>query len=237
MDTLHRSETLKQQTNRLHIRLFPVVPVVAMILVVMAGMMLTGCESEGDRKLAEVRDKMQEQQIAEIDKQAAENAAKMGTGKDKPTESDDSGLGIPVYPGAESILGNERIKAPSDDEFKTALMQTSDSFEKVVAFYKEKLPIGVKQRPSERDGSPSMTFTQELGSGGLKVVQIRQVGEKTVLELMNLGTPNNSDKKLTDPTEKDSKVPNLPKADAKGKPDIEIPDPVVEPAPKGAGKR
>jgi hypothetical protein len=101
---------------------------------------------------------------------------------------DTASLGIPVYPGATpSDAGSMAIADTAKGEnSQVAMLETTDPFDKVYAFYKEQMPSGSEKMKVET-GSSSMAEFQvgDTGAAEVKNVMISSSNGKVAIELLH----------------------------------------------------
>jgi hypothetical protein len=88
----------------------------------------------------------------------------------------DEKTGLPLYPGATS-----QASAASNGEAGTVL-STDDSFDKVYAWYKSKMPAGSEKAKLSAGGMSTATFQIDQ-KGGKGTVAITSTGTKTTITL------------------------------------------------------
>ncbi|HZO87985.1 MAG TPA: hypothetical protein VFB38_06555 [Chthonomonadaceae bacterium] len=107
-----------------------------------------------------------------------------------PGEAD---FGVPFYPGAKPHTGLDGVPRASRESDGTLLLllETPDPVEKVVAFYRSRLP---KASFSEaiQEGKRVQTVTKELSDHGLQSIEISASGDKTQILLMRIPALNSS---------------------------------------------
>lgn len=134
--------------------------------------------------------------------------------KNMPTEAE---IGIPFYPGAKPVQGPKGSLATTKSYgLGMTILETPDSIEKVIAFYKERYPpapqIGGKsdgKNAEEKMSAKSADWSEETQAGqrvihcsisdpqagnALRSVQISAAGDKTHIELLSI----QGDKTLAD---------------------------------------
>jgi hypothetical protein len=122
----------------------------------------------------------QDQGSKSITFQSNEGTSKIGVGAVDPAS-----LGLPLYPGA---LPNPNGSLSSSTKAGTSsllTMETADSFDKVYAFYKDKMPAGSEKSHVSAGGNQMASF--QVGASGDKVqktVNITTSGDKTDIMLM-----------------------------------------------------
>jgi hypothetical protein len=107
-------------------------------------------------------------------------------------------LGIPFYPGALPFgePGNAPDSSMAGKGINAVLLQTSDSMDKVVAFYQEKLtgpgetgkPAPPSRRDGDLDGKPTVTLSR-INGRTIHAAAIRQSNHLTMIELMSMEAP------------------------------------------------
>jgi hypothetical protein len=102
----------------------------------------------------------------------------------------EASLGLPIYPGATRVKDSDSATVSIDiaDEAKlrvvAAKFETSDSYEKVQAFYHERLGDQVtKYREKDAEGKTVFEIKHEKQQ---KVVALKSKGDWTVIELVHV---------------------------------------------------
>ena len=114
---------------------------------------------------------------------------------DKPVPVPSEGeLGLPIYPGAKTYTdaGGMAVKPLTEGNMATAMLETTDSLDKVVDFYKDR----IKQSDARGNTTPTVPREEKendkrkvvvMGNdaqGNVQMVQLREETAKTVIELM-----------------------------------------------------
>jgi hypothetical protein len=76
-------------------------------------------------------------------------------------------LGVPLYPGAQADEGGSFATRNGNRVFEVAAFQTVDSFERVQAFYRRRLPTGSQTISAATADGLAATF--DFGSRGERV--------------------------------------------------------------------
>ncbi|HZZ00533.1 MAG TPA: hypothetical protein VFE36_13265 [Candidatus Baltobacteraceae bacterium] len=76
---------------------------------------------------------------------------------------DTSRLGVPVYPGAQADAHGGMSSTTDEGTSVLASFKTGDSFDKVEAFYKQRLPAGSERTKVATSGNSIATF--QVGAG------------------------------------------------------------------------
>lgn len=98
---------------------------------------------------------------------------------------DEGELGVPIYPGAEKVEGESDTITTEGEEGTSVIsgttLETSDSFDEVVAWYKEKMPSAMFTELDE-DGGKSASFmvTEE---DAIRTVTITEDNGKTMISV------------------------------------------------------
>lgn len=83
-------------------------------------------------------------------------------------------LGVPIYPGArqldEGSFYRQVKRKDSLDSWQTAVLETADPPQKVIAFYKEKLMGKCRILQTSSRGVPSAVFNADLGARKTNIV-------------------------------------------------------------------
>ena len=98
---------------------------------------------------------------------------------------DPNTLGLPVYPGAIASEGGSLAATTKEGTAKVVTLQTKDSFDKVYAFYKAKMPAGTETSHMTAGGTSMAAFT--MGSSTdkeHKSVSITATGDKVSITLV-----------------------------------------------------
>lgn len=112
--------------------------------------------------------------------QSKDTTAKLGIGAVDPAS-----LGLPLYPGAQPNANGSLASQTKEGSSQLLTMQTTDSFDKVYAFYKDKMPAGSEKNHMSAAGNQMATF--QIGASTDKVqktVNITTSGDKTDIILM-----------------------------------------------------
>ncbi len=100
-----------------------------------------------------------------------------------PTESE---LGVPIYPDAKPYNDSTGVVSPMATEgMKMAILETKDSLDKVVAFYKGEMPQATLTKDVE-EGQPLVRLSEPAGKGGLKAVSVTTKEGKTQIIVTNV---------------------------------------------------
>jgi hypothetical protein len=122
----------------------------------------------------------QDQGSKSVTFQSKEGTAKLGVGAVDPAS-----LGLPIYPGAQPNANGSLSTQTSAGSAQLLTMQTADSFDKVYAFYKDKMPAGSEKTHVSAAGNSMASF--QIGASGdkvLKTVNITSSSDKTDIVLM-----------------------------------------------------
>ena len=122
----------------------------------------------------------QDQGSKSVTFQSKEGTAKLGVGAVDPAS-----LGLPIYPGAQPNGNGSLSSETSEGKSQMLTMETADSFDKVYAFYKDKLPAGSEKTHVSMAGNQMASF--QVGANTDKVqksVTITAAGGKTSILLM-----------------------------------------------------
>lgn len=117
-------------------------------------------------------------------------------------------LGIQFYPNAEPYkdefgVGAAQIQA---EGIVTAILETTDSSDKVVAYYKKAMPQAEQSREME-DNKPVTRFSEPYGGNGIHMVEVSEVNGKTRITLQNLKPTKSADALLQPPAEVNTSAP------------------------------
>jgi len=122
----------------------------------------------------------QDQGSKSVTFQSKEGTAKLGVGAVDPQS-----LGLPIYPGAQPNGNGSLSSETSQGKSQMLTMETADPFDKVYAFYKDKMPAGSEKSHVAMAGNQMAGF--QIGSNTDKVqksVTITASGGKTSILLM-----------------------------------------------------
>lgn len=102
----------------------------------------------------------------------------------------EASLGLPIYPGATQIKNDDTATVNLDIAHETMVrvlagkFETPDSFDKVVAFYHDRLGGEVTSyKEKDEDGKTVFEIKQDKQQ---KVVALKSRGDKTVIELVRV---------------------------------------------------
>jgi hypothetical protein len=102
----------------------------------------------------------------------------------------EASLGLPIYPGANAIKEHDSATVNIDiaDETKVRVLagkfETSDSLDKVTAFYHDRLGAQVtKFKEKDEEGKTVFEIKQDQQQ---KIVALKSSGDKTVIELVRV---------------------------------------------------
>jgi hypothetical protein len=122
----------------------------------------------------------QDQGSKAITFQSKEGTAKLGVGAVDPTS-----LGLPIYPGAQPNGNGSLSTQTAQGSAQLLTMQTTDPFDKVYAYYHDKMPAGTEKSHVNVAGNQMASF--QIGATTDKVqktVSITTTGDKTDITLM-----------------------------------------------------
>ena len=94
-------------------------------------------------------------------------------------------LGVPIYPGAQSIQSSELSSSSSQGSIQTASFRTKDSFGGVTAFYNMRLPRGSQKYRFTMGGHVSMAAFQ-IGSDQTQqetIITVTSKGPTTLIQI------------------------------------------------------
>ena len=107
---------------------------------------------------------------------------------------DEASLGLPIYPGATRTKDNDSATVSFDfsDEAKLRVLagkfETSDSFDKVVAFYHDRLGDQVtKFKGKDDDGKTVFEIKHDKQD---QIVALKSKGDRTLIELVRVSAGN-----------------------------------------------
>jgi hypothetical protein len=122
----------------------------------------------------------QDQGSKSVTFQSKEGTAKLGVGAVDPAS-----LGLPLYPGAQPNGNGSLSTQTAEGSAQLLTMQSTDSFDKVYAFYHDKMPAGSEKTHVSAAGNQMASF--QIGATTDKVqktVSITTSGDKTDITLM-----------------------------------------------------
>ena len=122
----------------------------------------------------------QDQANKSVTFQSKEGTAKLGVGAVDPAS-----LGLPLYPGATPNANGSLSTETKEGKNQLITMQSTDSFDKVYAFYKDKMPAGSEKAHMSVAGNQMASF--QVGTSTdkeQKTVSITTSGDKTDITLM-----------------------------------------------------
>lgn len=106
----------------------------------------------------------------------------------------ESEFGMPIYPGAKTYIdaGGMPVKPLTEGSMATAILETSDSLDKVLDYYKERIKATDKRgnatpsspREEKENDRRKVILTGNDTQGNMQIAQIREETGKTVIELM-----------------------------------------------------
>jgi hypothetical protein len=105
-------------------------------------------------------------------------------------EVDEDSLSLPIYPGATRVKDKDTASVNLDFAGEASVrvlaakFETSDSFERVKAFYKERVGSQVSKL-TDQGSNGKITFDIK-GSDQEKIVDVKGAGSKTVIELVRI---------------------------------------------------
>jgi hypothetical protein len=108
-------------------------------------------------------------------------------------------LGIPLYPNAEPYKDQygEGAAQVQIEGLVTAILQTSDTPEKVVEFYKKRL-LNMERSDEQEEGKPVIHLSEAYEGNGLHLIEISASNGKTRITLQNV-RPTKSEADLNPP--------------------------------------
>jgi hypothetical protein len=102
---------------------------------------------------------------------------------------DAASLGVPIYTGATQQQGGSMSVTSKQGSGQMAAFETSDSFDKVYAFYKSKMPAGSEKMKVDAGGSSMAEFVTGGDKPGPKtMVMITQKDGKTSIVIEKSST-------------------------------------------------
>lgn len=103
---------------------------------------------------------------------------------------DPNSLGLPIYPGASTSPSGSFASQTKQGGAQVVTMQTADGFDKVYAFYKDKMPAGSEKMKMSNNGTSMATF--QIGGDNDKArkgVSIMSAQGKTNITLIVSSQP------------------------------------------------
>lgn len=174
-------------------------------------LLLPGCQSEQERKIAEAKDlairqaqKPQPTTVVPgkdgppVDFPVRSSEPVPASGKPAPATPPKLALSLPIFPGAQ-MSGTEGAELGVDDSgIHMALLETRATPDEVIAFYQKQMeyeqeqPGGgthtVQPSPKENrlDGKRVVILTRPQKDGALQTVEVREGEGKTLIQLMEV---------------------------------------------------
>jgi hypothetical protein len=106
----------------------------------------------------------------------------------------EASLGLPIYPGAARLQGHDSATVNIDiaDETKVRVLagkfETSDSVDKVIAFYHDRLSDQVtKFKEKDEEGKTVFEIKHDKQD---KIVALKRNGDKTIIDLVRVSEGN-----------------------------------------------
>ena len=101
---------------------------------------------------------------------------------------DDFPKTVPIYPGAKIIGSYAASGAAGKDKGFTVQLETTDAPDKVVAFYKSKMPGGSAAQQFEMNGPTGHVLTYKDGTNAVSVITAASTDNKTTSITLTVGT-------------------------------------------------
>lgn len=103
---------------------------------------------------------------------------------------DPASLGLPVYPNATASDTAGYAAETKEGSGRVVVMATTDSFDKVYAWYRSQMPAGSEQMHMTSGNGDVATFAEgKQGDKTQKAVQISSAGDKTSIVLSSSAKP------------------------------------------------
>jgi hypothetical protein len=119
-----------------------------------------------------------------VDQKATALESKTGSVKFGASSVDAAKLGVPLYPGAKATEGGGLDATTAEGSAQILVLTTGDSFDKVYAWYKSKMPAGSeKTRTSSGDNSFASFEVVKNGAKEISTVQLSTDGGKTQIAI------------------------------------------------------
>lgn len=119
-----------------------------------------------------------------VDQKATALESKAGSVKFGVSSVDAAKLGVPLYPGAKATEGGGLNATTAEGSAQILVLTTGDSFDKVYAWYKSKMPAGSeKARSSSADNSFASFEIVKNGAKEISSVQLSTDGGKTQIAI------------------------------------------------------
>ncbi|HXM17787.1 MAG TPA: hypothetical protein VN934_03145 [Candidatus Tumulicola sp.] len=138
----------------------------------------TGCSKQSTSAKQNVPD------LSNVDQKATALESKVGSVKFGASSVDAAKLGVPLYPGAKPTEGGGLDATTAEGSAQILVLTTGDSFDKVYAWYKSKMPAGSeKARSSSADNSFASFEVVKNGSKEISSVELSTDGGKTQIAI------------------------------------------------------
>lgn len=138
----------------------------------------TGCSKQSTTAKQNAPD------LSSVDQKATTLESKSGSVKFGVDSVDAAKLGVPLYPGAKATEGGGLNATTAEGSAQILVLTTGDSFDKVYAWYKSKMPAGSeKTRSSSGDNSFASFEVVKNGAKEISSVQLSTDGGKTQIAI------------------------------------------------------
>ncbi len=159
---------------------------------------LPGCQTAAERRIAEGESKLREMNARS---QMAQSTPTLQSTRDlspinqtSQNDKHEKSLGMTLYPGSKPYTEGPTTLSNTGDGIAMLLLETQDSVDKVMDFYKNQLSVKlgagsadkVSFKEENRNGKRTLRLTKPFPSGGLQSVEAKEEDGKTIIELMNL---------------------------------------------------
>ena len=159
---------------------------------------LPGCQTATERRIAEGESKLREMNarshIARPSPTLQSTRDLSPINQSSQNDMQEKSLGMTLYPGSKPYMEGPTTLSNTGDGIAMMLLETQDSVDKVMDFYKNQLSVKlgtgsadkVSFKEENRNGKRTLRLTKPFPSGGLQSVEAKEEDGKTIIELMNL---------------------------------------------------
>ena len=159
---------------------------------------LPGCQTAAERRIAEGESKLREMnarsQIVQPSPTLQSTRDLSPVSQTSQNDKQEKSLGMTLYPGSKPYMEGPTTLSNTGDGIAMMLLETQDSVDKVMDFYKNQLSVKLGAGPAHkvsfkeenRNGKRTLRLTKPFPSGGLQSVEAKEEDGKTIIELMNL---------------------------------------------------
>lgn len=159
---------------------------------------LPGCQTASERRVAEGESRLREMNAkSQTDSPVPTLQATSDTSpliKTNNNSKQEKSLGMSLYPGSKPYMEGPTTLSNTGDGIAMMLLETQDSVDKVMLYYKAQLNSNSTGNPANqltvkeenRNGKRTLRLTKPFPTGGLQSVEAKEEEGKTIIELMNL---------------------------------------------------